>query len=575
MISKLFKVLSKKQINLFFLFILFSLITMALETLGIGLIIPFAQSLIGEGINDNLILFLKKFGVSPENKIELITVFISIIGLVYTLKVLYLTFFSYAQTKFLADLRVELSDSLYKKYLNNSFQFHLNNNSAKLIRNLDEISLVVALIQSLIITITESIIFFGIAILVVWYEPVGSAVVILFFGLFGFLFFYFVQKKVNKWGKIRQIHSGLKFKFISEGFRLIKFVKIFHKAKEFIKIYTNNNKIINECEIKQNFTDSLPRLWLEWLIIIAFTLLIFTMIFIGKETSYIVPLLGLFAAASYRIMPSLTRIMNNVQKIIYNKPALNAVYVEFDKNQNHLLSENNITKSFNFKKSIKLKNLEFNYSGSDRTILKNLNLTINYGETIGLIGESGKGKTTLVNIILGLLKPSKGEILVDETNIEDNLQNWQKKIGYVSQDIFLSDDTIKKNIAFGLADKDIEKEKVNKAIVNSNIDSFINNLEKGIETSIGEFGDKISGGQRQRIAIARAFYNNPEVLILDEFTNSLDHITESKIIEEINNFKRKKTIVIIAHKISTLKNCDRVFRLQNSNIEEIQNFNEK
>ena len=214
-------------------------------------------------------------------------------------------------------------------------------------------------------------------------------------------------------------------------------------------------------------------------------------------------------------------------------------------------------------------------SYNNKEAVENISFKVKKNETIGILGPNGCGKTTTIAMILGLLKPSKGEILVDETNIEDNLQNWQKKIGYVSQDIFLSDDTIKKNIAFGLADKDIEKEKVNKAIVNSNIDSFINNLEKGIETSIGEFGDKISGGQRQRIAIARAFYNNPEVLILDEFTNSLDHITESKIIEEINNFKRKKTIIIIAHKISTLKNCDRVFRLQNSIIEEIQNFNEK
>ena len=566
MYQKLKAILTKKQLKITYFFIFLSLITMILETIGIGLIIPFINALMSEGINNTLNDILNYFNIFPETKNELITIFILLIAVVYTIKALYLTFFSYAQTKLLADLRVNLSDKIYNIYLNKPFEFHLNNNSSKLIRNIDEVSLVVGIIKFIITASTEFIIFFGISAFVIWYEPVGSIIIILFFGLFGYFFFHAVQQKVKKWGETRQNHSGLRLKYLNEGFRLIKYAKILQKTQELIKIYTDNNKILNLCEIKQNFTDSLPKLWLEWLIVLAFTLVVFTMIFLGKEAQYIVPLMGLFAAAAYRIMPSLTRIMNCIQNIIYNKPALDTIYDEFKNNNNKSIMFVNNKKNFSFKKCITIKNVNFKYSQSKSFILKNLNLNINQGDTIGIIGESGKGKTTLINIILGLLKPTDGQVKVDDKDIFDNLENWQKKIGYVSQDVFLSDDTIKKNIAFGINEEKIDNTKVKSALKNSRLEEFISSLDKGLNTKIGEFGDRISGGQRQRIAIARAFYNNPEVLILDEFTNSLDNVTEEKIINEVSYFKRKKTLIIIAHRFSTLKNCDHVYNLSNGTI---------
>ena len=566
MYHKLKKILSKKQLNLVYLFIFFSLITMMLELIGLGLIIPFIKSLMSEGADLTIISYLNKFNLFPETKNELVLIFIIFISIIYTIKTIYLTFFSYAQTKLLADLRVNLSDKIYNIYLNKPYEFHLNNNSSKLIRNVDEVSLVVALIQFIITASTEFIIFVGIASFVIWYEPVGAIIIILFFGLFGYLFFNTIKRRVKKWGEIRQTHSGLRLKFLNEGFRLITYAKILHKTKELIQIYTNNNKILNLCEVKQNFTDSLPRLWLEWLIVIAFTLVIFVMIYIGRDIQYILPLIGLFVAAAFRIMPSLTRIMNCIQKIIYNRPALDTIYFEFEKNENNPVLQKINLPSLIFKDKILLKEIKFKYDHSNQYILKNLNLEIKQGDTIGIVGESGKGKTTLINIILGLLKPTEGKIIVDNKNIFENLENWQKKIGYVSQDILLTDDTIKKNIAFGLNDDLIDEQKIQFTLKNSRLEEFIKNLDNGLNTKIGEFGDRISGGQRQRIAIARALYNNPEVLILDEFTNSLDNITEEKIINELSSFKGKRTLIIIAHRLSTLKNCDHTYKLDNGSI---------
>ncbi len=561
MFKKIKIILSKKEMAQFYFFIFLSFITMILETAGVGIIIPFMQALITDGINQNLVEFLSIFNIHPTSKYNLIFVLIAVLAFIYTFKVLFLTYFSYAQTKLLADLRVSLSDKLYRTYLNKPYTFHLNNNSSKLIRNIDEISLVVYVIKSLILLITEVAVFLGISTFVIFYEPKGSLAVILFLGFFGYLFFRKVQTKAKGWGKTRQTHAGLRFKYLREGFGLIKDIKILQRSNEVIKIFTTNNKILNLCEIKQTFINSLPRLWLEWLVVLGFILLILLMIFMGKELLYIVPLLGLFAAAAFRIMPSLTRIMNSVQGIMYNRPAIDSIYKEFEQESTSSVNNKKSSKKFSLTKDIDLKNIDFKYSESGPLILRNINLRIKSGTTIGLVGESGIGKTTLINIILGLINPTKGSLHVDGINISENIKNWQSQIGYVPQDIYLSDDTIRKNIAFGLPEEKIDNIAVSKAITNAKLESLVNNLSNGSNTKIGEFGDRISGGQRQRIAIARALYTNPKVLILDECTNSLDLNTEKEIINEVNSLKGKKTIIMIAHRLSTLENCDHIYKI--------------
>jgi len=561
MFKKIKIILSKKQMGSFYFFVLLSFISMILETLGIGLIIPFMQALVTDGINQHLANFLNFFSIYPTSKYNLIFILIALLAFVYTFKASFLTYFSYIHVKLLSDLRISLSNRLYYIYLNKPYSFHLNNNSSKLIRNINEIDLVAYVIKSLILLINETVVFLGISAFVIFYEPKGSLIVILFLGTFGYLFFKKIQIKVKKWGKTRHIHTGFSLKYLQEGFGSIKDIKILQRSNEIIKAFTTNNKIINLCEIKQNFIDTLPRLWLEWLVVIGFILLILLMVFQGEELLYIVPLLGLFAAAAFRLMPSLARIMNSVQGIFYNRPAVDSIYKEFNQEsfQNNI-NEISSTKIF-LTKEIDLKNISFRYSDSNPFILQDINLNIKKGTTIGLIGESGIGKTTLINIILGLIQPTKGSIHVDGISISENIKSWQSQIGYVPQNIYLADDTIKKNIAFALPEEKIDNNLVKKAVMNAKLDNLINSLNNGLDTNVGEFGDKISGGQRQRIAIARALYTDPKVLILDECTNSLDVKTEKQILNEVNSLKGKKTIIMITHRLLTLENCDHIYKI--------------
>ena len=557
MYKKIFNLLSREQVNKYFFFIFLSFIAMILETLGIALIVPFIEALSSNEINEKLLKAFAYYGYSPSSQNKLVMLLLGLMVFLYTVKALFLTFFSHKETKLLAETRVDLSNKLYNIYLNRPYSFHLNNNSAKLIRNINEINLIVFVLKSSILLITEVIVFSGISIFILFYEPYGSLIVISFLGFFGFLFYKTIQNKLKSWGKIRQTHSGLSLKYLQEGFRSIKELKILQRINETIKTFTLNNKIINLAERRQNFVNSLPRIWLEWLAILGFILLIFYMILKGNELNQIVTLLGLFVVAAFRIMPSITRIMNAIQGIIYNKPVIDTIYNEF--NLNNKSSKKFLEEKFIFEDEIELKNISFSYPNTQQKVINNLSLKIKKGTTIGLIGESGAGKTTLINLILGLLEPTEGNIKIDGKNIFDDVLNWQNQIGYVPQNIFLTDDSIKKNIALGLPDEQIDKNLINKAVNNAKLEKLIKSLHNGLNVKVGEFGDRLSGGQRQRISIARALYKNPKILILDECTNSLDINTESEIINEVNDLKGKKTIIMIAHRLSTLKKCDFVY----------------
>jgi len=571
MIKKIKKILSEKQLRFFYFFIFLSFIAMILETLGIGLIIPFMQAL----ISDEPILYLKKFlnffEIYPQSKVNLIFILISILTFVYTFKALFLTYVSYVQSKLLADTRVSLQNKLYNIYLNKPYSFHLNNNSSKLIRNINELDLVVYIFRSLIMLINETVVLFGISILVVFYEPAGSLLVILFLGIFGYLFYKKIQTKSKKWGNLRHTHAGFALKYLQEGFGAIKDITILQRSNEVIQNFTSNNKIISLSEFKHNFVELLPRLWLEWLAVFSFISLVLFMISQGQELTHIVPVLGLFAAAAFRIMPSLTRIMNSVQGILYNQAVIDSVYQAFNDENLKNKKINSNGKEISLNKEIVIKKVNFKYSSSSQMILRDINLNIKNGSTIGLIGESGIGKTTLINIILGLIQPTDGSIYVDNCDIFKNINSWQNQIGYVPQNIYLSDDTIRKNIAFALPEEKIDDIAVKKASTNAKLDNLINSLSDGLNSKVGEFGDRISGGQRQRIAIARALYKDPEVLILDECTNSLDTQTEKQIIDEVNSLKGKKTIIMIAHRLSTLENCDHIYKLDKEGLKLAKN----
>ena len=303
----------------------------------------------------------------------------------------------------------------------------------------------------------------------------------------------------------------------------------------------------------------LPRLWLELITVISLVLLIVFLVNQSDQLTEIIPILGLFAAGAFRLMPSSNRLISAIQQMRFSIPIVQTLAEEF------LLDipskESNLS-SIEFEDLIEVKEISFSYPNTKVLALNNINFKIKKGETIGIIGESGSGKSTLIDIILGLLDPAKGQIIIDNQSMHLAKRNWQNKIGYVPQTIFLNDESLKRNIAFGLPEQDIDEGKIKQTILAAQLEEYIETLPDGIETSLGERGVRMSGGQRQRIGIARALYHGPDVLVLDEATSSLDNETESEVMAAIEMMRGEKTIIIVAHRLSTVKNTDRLINLE-------------
>ncbi|WP_292002839.1 ATP-binding cassette domain-containing protein [Chlorobium sp.] len=307
-----------------------------------------------------------------------------------------------------------------------------------------------------------------------------------------------------------------------------------------------------------------PRLWLELLSVSGLVALVFSLLAQDKPLDTIVPRLGLFAVATFRIMPSVNRILNVLQILKFCLPVITILDKDFSQAINKNETETNGTITFNT--SIKLKNISFSYPSASEKAIDGISLSIRRGESIAFIGASGSGKSTLADILLGLLSPDEGEILVDNTEIRTNIRSWQDKIGYVPQSIYLTDDNLLRNIAFGLPDDQIDVDAVWNAIRSANLETFIKNLPDGLDTMVGERGVRLSGGQRQRIGIARALYHNPEILLLDEATSALDNETEENVMHAVKLLRGTKTIIIIAHRLSTVEQCDYIYKLDNGKI---------
>jgi ABC-type multidrug transport system fused ATPase/permease subunit len=561
------KNLSKYDFFHFNLFILFSIIAMILEMIGISLIIPIIKILTTDQIFFSKFEFLNNLELNQYSKINLILISLISLVFIYFFKTIFLTFVSYKQIKFITDIRKITSERLFKNYLNRSYGFFLDKNSSELIRNINDISNFCVLIRSVLMLVTEFVILIGILLLLIIYEPLGSTSIILIIGAIGILFSSKLKKKAEFWGGERRIAAGHKLKAMQESFVLIKEIKVSNLNKYFISKFITSNNLSAKYQFKHEFVLSLPRYWFELIAIFGFSILILFLTYINYDKSNIIEAIGLFAAAIFRLVPSIIKVINNIQQIHFSLPVLNNLSEEFNlENKEIRNNEVNFNRKFIMKKSLILKDVSFKYPNSNKQVLHNINLKIKAGSIVGIIGPSGVGKTTLVNIILGLLMPTTGKVLVDDIEISKNICFWQKCIGYVPQNIVLTDDSLKNNIALGIEENQINKNRINNCIKETQLLDFVLNAEKGIDENVGELGSKLSGGQKQRIGIARSIYNDPQILILDEFTSSLDNYTEEKIINEISNYKKKKTIIIISHRLSTLSKCDDIYELAKGNL---------
>ena len=378
------------------------------------------------------------------------------------------------------------------------------------------------------------------------------------------LFYNFSKKKLFFWGKERMYHSEVYVKHIFEGIGGLKEIKILAAEEKFLSKFNKHMKKYAEYSCYHSFLTNSSKIFLEYIVIILLISLIVVTMFLGYQYSNILSIVGVFVAIAFRYLPAINRVIYSLQSIKGYQDGSNIVYEEL---KNLRINEDiNSKEKINFNKKIVFEDVNFKYPSSNHSNLSQINFTINKGDFIGVTGITGSGKSTLINLLLGLLKPSTGKILVDEINISNNLRNWQQKIGYVPQNIYLTDDTIKKNIALGVDEEQIDEKKINEVLKMSHLSNFIYSLDNKIETKVGERGVRMSGGQLQRIGIARALYRNAEIIVLDEATSSLDSITEDEIMTTIENFISLKTIIVVSHRPRCIKKCSKIINLNNGKI---------
>ncbi len=538
---------------------------MILEILAIYLLVPLMQLLTKTEIaNSYSINFLEFFFKSNQ-----LTNLVLLIFLIYTFKNIYAIALEYYKFKFSYNLKVGLTKKLFSNYIHKPILFHLNNNSSKLIRNIEDIHTIINLTKSIMLLITEILIVIGLAFFLIFYETKVAISAIFFLGLSSIIFYRFIQKKVLHEGIIKQKNDSLRIMHMLQGFGGIKDLKILNKENFFIDKFSFHDSLSAKAAFTHNFILSLPKLIIEWLLILSIVIFIGVVAFDGENYSYLITTLGIFIAAAFRLMPSVTRLLNAFQGIAFFRNVVKTLKEEISSSEYTKLPFKKSPINFSFNKSIKVNNLNFRYPDKANNILTDINFEINKKDKVGIMGESGSGKTTLINMILGLLQPNTGNIEVDGKEINFNLPMWHSNIGYVSQSTYLSDDTIKNNIAFGENEEIIQKDKIYDSIKNAGLEKFVKSLKNGIETKVGELGEKISGGERQRIGIARSLYRSPSLLILDEFTSSLDHENEKKILNEIFDKISDITVILVSHRESTLKKCSRILHLKNNGVKEL------
>ena len=571
--SKLNYLLEKKHKKQLVILSLLLLIGILFEMLSLGMLIPAISLMIKPSIIQNFRILkpiLSFFG-NPNQK-ELIIGGMIIIVVIYLLKSIFLVFLAWKQSTFSNNVTTNLSRRLFEGYLHQPYLFHLNTNSSILLRNLQsDILGFTNVAQNTITIVLEFSILVGIAFILILAEPIGAISISLYLLIAAIIFQKITKVKLTNLGKAKQHIASHVNQNLLQGLGGVKDIKMYSREIYFTNKYHVNNLIYSKVNSKIYTLTMIPRMYLELLAISGLAGLIISIVIQNKSIDFIFSTMGIFAAASYRMIPSVNRILSSLQIIRSSRPSIDNLYNEFKIIDESHKSEVNTLSSiddFYFEKQIELRNVNYFYTNTNKPALKNINVIIRKGDYIGIVGPSGSGKSTFIDIILGLLKPSTGEIIIDNKNISINIRSWQKLIGYVPQNIYLIDDTIKSNIAFGLSDDQISEDLLDKCIESAQLQELIFSLENGINTIVGERGARLSGGQRQRIGIARALYHNPDILILDEATSALDNETENKIMEDINKLKGNKTIILIAHRISTLTNCDKIINIINGELSE-------
>ncbi len=569
-ISKFLSLLSKKQIFKVSGLLLLLLIGMFLEIIGIGILLPTLEI-----ISDPKVFYSNKyfsavvdyFNLTNSNQISNYLL-ISVI-FIYFFKTLFLVYLTYKQNKFIYNLNASLSSRLFNKYIASPYSFHVNRNSAELIKILEkDMNYLNPFAMSVLSLITEFFLCLSILITIIVIEPFGAISIGIGFFILSFIFYSFTKIKLKFWGIKRSNLEAESSKIILEGLNGIRDLKLNNVEEYFSKKLTLNKNSLASVTANHNTFNLLPRYYLEFTSVFIITCFIIYMVLSNQPLSSLITIIGIFVAAVFKMIPSINKILSSLQNFKFYSSSMDLIINELKLNDEKVNKLNSQTKKkLSLKNNIKVDKLCFRYNETEDWILHNISFQVNKGEMVGFVGESGSGKSTLIDILTGLQEPHSGSIKIDNNDIRKDISVWQNTVGYVSQNVYLRDSSILENIAFGIPVNKINIKKAMAAIDLAQLTEKVKSLANGINSNIGESGVLLSGGQKQRLGIARALYNNPDILIFDESTSSLDSNTENEFIESIRKLKGLKTILIVAHRLSSLKHCDTIYKIDNKTIQ--------
>lgn len=565
MLKKIGYILSGRQKIKLAILVVIYLVGSLFELMGVAFILPFVSI-----ISDTSLIYSNKFYykayemIGCRNETDFVLIFAFALIFVYVIKNVYIILAGAITSRFIANNQRRMTMKMMRYYMYQPYMFHISRNISEILRSMDtDVTMLFTTITSIISLFNEVII----SLLIVGYllilDKSITIGVILVLGTFSLCFMKFFKKRIEGFGKRYHKLTAEVNIWKRQSFEGIKEIKIANSEANYISYVDKRTAELTANSIKNSIINSIPKPLFEMVCVTMMMMAIIIKISRGVYLAYFIPVLSAFAIAAFRLLPSFGRVTTFYNTIIYNKAGVEGVYNDLqiikDKTE---YKDNEVYSPICFEDSIDVKDVFFSYPNTENAVLENVSLSIKKNTSIALIGPSGAGKTTLVDIILGLLPPNKGKIMADGIDVYDNLYSWHKLLGYIPQNIYLIDDTIRNNIIFGIPEADVDDEKIWQAIKDAQLYEFVNSLPKGINTIVGERGVRVSGGQRQRIGIARALYNNPQILILDEATSALDTDTETAVMEAIDKLKGNKTMIIIAHRLTTVRNCDYIYEIR-------------
>ena len=510
-------------------------------------------------------------GISDSRSIVL--ALICCIIALYILKNVYLSFQAYAINSYSKNTRLHFSTKLMEAYMKQPYAYFLNKNTAEIIRSVNAdcnnmYTVVVSILQVISQGMTSALLIAGLLLSSFWMTMVVTGLL----SLCALLIILVLQKKMRSLGQEYQRVSAGIIKTVRQAFEGIKEIKIMNKERFFIEDYRSVYKNATSIELVYNLMSYIPKYLIETVMVGGILLYLAIVVAGGGNMGALLPQLTLLAVAAFKLLPSVNALYTNYGNMMYDKASVDLIYHDIREVQD--VTDEAVVgaevEKLCFKKEITIDSLTFAYDNTDKNILENISFSIEKGKSVAFIGESGGGKTTLVDNILGILKPQKGSILVDGVNINEIMQSWHRDIGYIPQTIFIMDDTVRRNVAFGVRNEDIDDAKVWEALKEAQLEDFVKSLEHGLDTEVGEAGMRLSGGQRQRIGIARALYHSPDILVFDEATSALDNETEKEVMAAIDALHGSKTMLMIAHRLTTIENCDHVYRVENKELKKVR-----